>query len=246
MRLDLSQLKACDQTWDAMTPLPENRRLCGQCRKSVVDFRGMDEMEIALVHVSSPVPVCGIYSPRQLGQAGARKPAGRALPVALGAWLLGGGAVAAQESPTPAQEQAAYPVSRVTRSAGEQAARERSPSDTLTVQGRVRMTAPDSAPGRLGSGVVVWVKGTTVRTVTDEQGRYHLRWVRSREGGAEDTLVFMGIGLSRKEVPLPPGAHPTLDVTLEAQLLELSAFYVTAERRPSFWGRIRNAVGSLF
>lgn len=59
-KLNLSQIKKCEQVWNKME-LVDGGRLCKKCDKVMIDFRGMDDYEIASIHINSEKVVCGVY-----------------------------------------------------------------------------------------------------------------------------------------------------------------------------------------
>jgi TonB-linked SusC/RagA family outer membrane protein len=71
------------------------------------------------------------------------------------------------------------------------------------------------------AGVNVVVKGTSVGTITDVEGKYSLTVPQSAEA-----LVFSFIGLVTKEVPI--GAQSVIDVAMEWDSKELAEVVVTA------------------
>ena len=82
-------------------------------------------------------------------------------------------------------------------------------------------TVTSAADGGKLPGVNVVVKGTTIGTITDIEGRYSL----SAEGGAE-TLVFSFIGLTTEEVPI--NGRSVVDLQMTDDVAELSEVVVTA------------------
>ncbi len=60
----------CNQKWDDMIPCGKNGRICLGCGKVVTDFRNYKMREIVKTHLSSPAPVCGIYTDKQLNNWG--------------------------------------------------------------------------------------------------------------------------------------------------------------------------------
>ena len=87
----------------------------------------------------------------------------------------------------------------------------------ITVSGRVTSSEDGSAL----PGVNVVLKGTTVGTATDAEGKYSLSVPAS--GGS---LVFSFIGLESKEVEI--GGRSTIDVSLALDVTQLSEIVVTA------------------
>ena len=53
-----------------MIPCGKNGRICLGCGKIVTDFRNYKMKEIVKTHLSSPAPVCGIYTDKQLNNWG--------------------------------------------------------------------------------------------------------------------------------------------------------------------------------
>jgi len=64
-KLNLSQIKKCEQVWNKME-LVDGGRLCKKCDKVMIDFRGMDDYEIASIHINSEKVVCGVYDEYRL------------------------------------------------------------------------------------------------------------------------------------------------------------------------------------
>ncbi len=64
-KLNLSNLKKCNQYWEEMPP-NERGRLCVKCQHTIIDFRDKTDMEIAEIHLSTKGKVCGLYNPEQL------------------------------------------------------------------------------------------------------------------------------------------------------------------------------------
>ncbi len=101
--------------------------------------------------------------------------------------------------------------------------------------------ADDGSP--LG-GVVVLVKGTTIRTLTNTSGRYTLQRVTP----GQVTLVFSWVGFAPKEeqVTIPAGSMATLDARLEPLPVTLSEIMVSgASRAPERVTEAPSAVSSI-
>ena len=63
----------CNQKWADMIPFGKNGRVCLGCGKVVTDFRNYKMKEIVKTHTTSIIPVCGIYTDKQLNEWGQRK-----------------------------------------------------------------------------------------------------------------------------------------------------------------------------
>jgi hypothetical protein len=64
-KVNLKKLKYCHENWAEMTP-SEKGKICGSCKKEIIDFRQKTLKEIAETHAFSEEPVCGIYTENQL------------------------------------------------------------------------------------------------------------------------------------------------------------------------------------
>ncbi|WP_299272514.1 carboxypeptidase-like regulatory domain-containing protein [uncultured Psychroserpens sp.] len=64
-RIDLSNLKKCNQVWDGM-PKSEAGRTCLKCNNTIIDFRNLTDAEVAKIHLFSDQKVCGLYKKEQL------------------------------------------------------------------------------------------------------------------------------------------------------------------------------------
>ena len=95
---------------------------------------------------------------------------------------------------------------------------------TLVLFGQARqitgtvVSAEDGAPL---PGVSVTVKGTTIGTITDGSGQYQID-----VPGDSDVLAFSFVGLASQEISI--GGQSRIDVTMEADLLQLDEVVVTA------------------
>jgi len=63
----------CNQKWDDMLP-SDGGRICTGCGKLVTDFRKYKWADIEKVHLSNPIPTCGIYDDKQLNYWGQQVP----------------------------------------------------------------------------------------------------------------------------------------------------------------------------
>lgn len=92
------------------------------------------------------------------------------------------------------------------------------------------------AAGQPLPGVTVLLKGTTLGTVTDQQGRYSLPLPQSTE---EATLAYHFIGYSPLEKKIKPGIPAAGDVALEADNKALSEVVVVG------YGEQKNAAADV-
>ncbi len=95
---------------------------------------------------------------------------------------------------------------------------------TLSMFGQARVISGVVTSAGDGSplpGVTVAVKGTTIGTITDASGNFHINVPES-----SDILIFSFVGLATQEVSM--GSQSQLNVVMEADLLEIDEVVVTA------------------
>ena len=64
-KLELSIPKPCHENWEAMTP-KDKGRFCGACQKTVIDFSGMSDRQVADYFKRPAESVCGRFRNEQL------------------------------------------------------------------------------------------------------------------------------------------------------------------------------------
>ncbi len=110
-------------------------------------------------------------------------------------------------------------------------------------QNRVITGTVISSEDNLGvPGATVLVKGTTVGTATDLDGRYSIN-----VPAGSDVLVFSFVGLTTQEVTI--GNQSTIDVTLEPDVQSLSEFVITSygdQSKREITGAIASVKGEVF
>lgn len=225
--LNLSKVQRCDQVWDVMPVIPGGR-LCRQCTKRIVDFTRMSAAEIAMVHMQSREPVCGMYREAQLrvpDHPAREQGVWRMHPAAfsLVSMLLLEPTVSLAQDVTT--EQAAPKADVVEHPDGTPPA-PASAMDPMVVRGTV------TDQGEPVPFVVVMVKGTKQGTTTDLDGRFALDLTDLASTGERVVLVMQYIGRTEMEleVDLERPAHVAFKV--EAGVVDLTSFSVTYERPP--------------
>ena len=66
-KFELSIPKPCHENWDAMTA-DQQGRFCGACQKTVIDFTGMSDRQIAAFFKKPVGNVCGRFGGDQLNR----------------------------------------------------------------------------------------------------------------------------------------------------------------------------------
>jgi TonB-linked SusC/RagA family outer membrane protein len=100
-------------------------------------------------------------------------------------------------------------------------------------------TVTSMADGKVMPGVNVQVQGKTIGTATDERGQYSLT-----VPSPQDTLVFSFVGFEDQVIPIQ--GRTTIDVTMQAQVEELSQVVVTGygeETRAEVTGAVTQISG---
>lgn len=184
----LSVPKPCHERWEQFTPTASGG-FCNACNKNVTDFTRMSDEEVVAFFKTPPAQSCGRFRPDQL-RAYATKTtssprANRHFRQAglLGLLLL---LVNKPAYSKPATEKnATHCVQPEENTPGE------NPGEPgKIVKGTVRDEDKQPVPG-----VNVYLKGSTVGTVTDEAGNFTF----PQELQAGDVLVFSFIGFETRE-----------------------------------------------
>jgi len=248
MNPDLSKLPLCDQSWEAMEPVGDGRRLCTRCSHPVTDFRRMTKEEITVAHLMSDERVCGVYSPEHLKPVASAPARGRAglVTLALGASLLAARADA-QVAERPASEQAQLPApARPPGSAADEIStpeRTAAQGETLVIHGTVHQ-AGDRLPV---AQAMVMVAGTQLRTITDAAGGYTLRVPGTVRG--ELRLRVARIGMVTREVAVHIRRGETRvdanDVEMAPAALGLMGIVVTTPEAESASRRVGYSVSRI-
>lgn len=172
-RFNLSRLKSCSEPWDRMVP-NECGRLCAKCDKTIHDFRGMTDREVAMKHAFSEESLCGIYDPHHLRKP--QKPKAkpfrfdvRALYLSALSLVFTHTAVAQNKPAKPAQEQTEPGYRHIGQVAQEAAANPIAVTDSIVFYGQVRDENGEPLPF-LTVGDFVRKIGTS----TDFDGKFRL------------------------------------------------------------------------
>ena len=208
--LHLQIPEPCSQNWEEMIPLPGGR-FCHHCEKTVIDFTGMTDKQIASLYKRRQGRVCGLFRQGQLN---------RSLPLpepvnrwqrfrAIGALLSGlllNGVAAAQ---TAIQKPLAV-IQAPVQEADEQSTVEaagvlkgvvKDETGELLTGASVALFSGDG-PGNLGAG-----------TATDEKGRFELK---IPAGIQQFWLVFSYVGYEEQAiVPIQAITNPEKDIEVQ-------------------------------
>ncbi|KAA3633515.1 MAG: hypothetical protein DWQ02_12990 [Bacteroidetes bacterium] len=246
-KINLSQLKRCDQQWENMTPV-EKGRICGKCEKIIIDFRNFSPLEIAQTHTYSPEPVCGLYTREQLAKPKifTVRPKKKWQTLYLG--LLGlfyvnqlpGQEVTDTTNIIQTQPDYRAAPDTIPQPAPESVTPTR---DSIIVSGK--LTGYESEPIIYGS---VLVKGTQTGVSTDFDGNYSIDLTEFFRDTTELTLVFSYIGYQKTELILsknalinPINRELTTTSMVAAEIIEFGIVI-----KPPLHKRIWNGIKNLF
>ena len=238
-RIQLTITAPCQQSWQAMEA-DKAGRFCANCQKTVVDFTGLTDIQIASTLANRKGLTCGRFRQSQLNRPlhvaeSATRPPNRLFSL-LAAGVLGYQAVQAETLPM-------LPVSAVVRVDTEMTPAtlpiptENVPADsTRIITGHVI----DQADKMSLYGASIFVKGVSTGVITDTTGYFQ---VSVPSDTKEETLMLRVamIGYITTEVQLPATQHNPLLISLRQDDASLGEVIVVGNyRKLSFWQRLRN------
>lgn len=236
-RTNLSKLKKCNQLWDQMEP-NDCGRLCTKCDKTIHDFRGMSDREVAVKHAFSTEILCGIYDKQQLRlpkrpKQGVPRLNVKALYVSLASLLLSE-VVTAQNQPIKTEQShpdssqmARRPIE--TNPIKEQAVN----SDSLIYFGQIKADNGEALPY-----VTVFIQGTKIGVNSDFDGKYRIDLAQQFDSARTAKLVFSCIGYATQVIMLEQGRNKHLDVTMTESRIVAFGVPATFPKHRSFWAWI--------
>ena len=211
--LSVSIAKKKKKKWDQFAPTPEGG-FCSVCQKNVIDFTTLSDAEVIAFFKNKPAYTCGRFRPTQLRTYSLRtqhtSPTKRSLlhvgmlsMLALLATKQGYAQILPESTfPTTAQ----LPIHN-----------EIVINDMVTGIAKGIVTDDSNQPL---PGVSVSIKGTTLGTTTDANGRFEL----NQELKPGDVLVFAFIGFETKEYIIPKqndSDKSDLAITLQMDVMPL-------------------------
>lgn len=239
---DIKKPIPCNQDWNEMLPT-DNGRICLGCGKLVSDFRKYTWTDIAKVHSSSPIPVCGIYSEEQINSWGReihshQAPCSKWVTISVALLAL------AQLSTTTLKAQ--------TKVVQEQAQTNKKPTKQKTinakpkqkfVSGTVVVLQSDSTKMPLkDASILILQDSLHLKTLTDSVGRFVID-ITDRFSNLPNaiTLILSHPDFMTKSVSLNKNNLKVLDitfsqVTIEGEKILLisrgTAFYIAERKEP--------------
>ena len=239
-RINLSQLKLCDERWEDMTP-NERGRLCANCAKTIIDFRQMSNGDIARTHAFSEESVCGVYRPEQM-RLPKKKPPRYRINKRVSLFMASLGFLFSEQ--VKAQEP--VPKERTIKREEIQKMQERagpfdhgpSISENVMVTGKITDETGNAVPF-----ATVHVQGTRMGTASDFDGTYVLTIPADSLKMDELVLIFKFVGYATEQLHLgKPEQHKNKLVVADMEFEEQSviAFGVTVgPRKAGLWTELR-------
>lgn len=231
--INLTGLKKCDQIWEDMTP-GEQGRICQKCAHQIIDFRSLNQKEIAEIHTFTEGKVCGLYHSRQLKlavppQRNKKTSRLKAFYLLMMGFILSTDTQAQEVVPSPKTEQVEQDSMKVSSEADEELLEKDSTADSLIISGILTEEA--------GSPLVyanVHIEGTATGVTTDYEGNYRLDVAPSLKDTTQVVLVYSYIGFTTQKMvferdQLSKESTTTMDVILYSDGM-VTEFYVS--RRP--------------
>lgn len=235
-QFSLSVDKPCLEKWDDFTPTSTGG-FCRSCSKNVIDFTKMSDAEIIEYFKSKPANTCGRFSPEQLrtysqititttNQGFKWIRTGLLGLLTLLVSKPGNASIASVKPRTEvAQFQTHYNNEGISVSSGH------------FIQGIVTDEYGEPLPG-----VNVVVKETTIRTVTDIDGKFKF----SSELMAGDVLLFYFIGYEAREYVISQKApavievQMVMDVQVLGEVVVGGAYIAEPTGLAGLWHKIKN------
>lgn len=229
----LSINKPCNQKWDELEPRTAQKRYCGQCEKSVVDFSQMSDQKLLSYLQNTNAKVCGKLRPDQLkhyslieNKASFGFSCLRKSVMAFVLLLL--------SKPTISNAHSVVKPETFIKaqSKGED---QNTQADGITVSGKVM----DKYSKEVLPGVSVILKGTGIGVSTDLDGLF--TFPKKLEKG--DVLIFMFIGMDTQEYKIKDDSSDFLNIELDLSFdltgeVSIDHVYTGKDNKTGLWHKV--------
>lgn len=234
--LNLSITNPCSENWNSFTTTRDGA-FCSTCNKVVVDFTGMRDADI-IDFFAKGARTCGRFRAEQLTAYQVARPR-----INTGAWLLKAGILSAFL--VLAGKTSMAQVSRGTQTTHQEVVPEKNLTASAQIIKGIVRSDDDQSPL---AGVNIYLKNSTVGTVTDENGAFTF----PKKLNAGDTNVFSFIGYKTKDYVVQNN-RAEVDMRIEIGLVfdEIVIMGDVAtegiyEEKPSGLRRFIGSIKSLF
>ncbi|NEQ54302.1 MAG: hypothetical protein F6K11_29930 [Leptolyngbya sp. SIO3F4] len=204
--------KPCTENWKAFTPTSTGG-FCENCQKNVIDFTKMSEKEIIDFFKNKPAHTCGRFNPAQLKiyeKEILEKPQSKYQLLKAGflsLLLMGGGKELMAQ-----QQRSKTNIEQSIHNNHQDKSTQETEEKGITVEGTVISKEDNS----LFPGVSVIIKGTSLGTQTDINGKFKLQ--NLKEG---DVLIFMYIGCVTQNIMVDGDLSQNIIITMRYDSCEL-------------------------
>lgn len=224
--MKLSVSTPCQEKWTDFEKT-KTGGFCKSCEKEVVDFTKMSDAEIIQYFKSVNSKTCGRFNPEQLKEYSISKTSTFPKWAIIGAMSMSLIAVLPPSVVAQSSPQIQYEIDSDTPS---------NLNENESVKGKV------TSEGEVLPGVSVYVKGTTIGTVTDIDGYFEIK--EPLEEGS--ILVFSFIGMETKEIAIGKLQNQLLEIPMVSMVcsimggIAVDRFYEEPGFLKSAWIRFRH------
>jgi hypothetical protein len=229
--------KFCGQNWLDMNPTKDGR-LCGGCKKNIVDFSKKSFSEIEKIQSANNNSICGMYSKKQInnwGQSNTQNEYLKKIVIAASSLIVVTSQIKASDN---------IKKPRVNNYASQSTSLIKNDIDVIndSTEKYIEINGVVFETDSLGKKIPisfanVFLKSRNALTTTDEFGKFKISIPLNQ---LEDTLIASYVGYARKEIILNNQIYKESFVNIELKKgVEISVFYVS---QPSL---IRRAIWSV-
>ncbi len=221
--MSIPKPKYCDQDWLEMKQM-DSGRLCGQCKKSIVDFSNKKWSEIEEIQRANNNSVCGMYSDKQLKYWGQEVPLFTPNKKIISTAILIGLSTANLAGQT----------------------------DSITIKRGEKIIIKGTVTGKSNNDALntvpfasVRLKNTQCANKSDFSGHYEIDVTNFIDSIVEPILIFSSVGYDKLEYKIdePIKNSTNYDVQLIRKDTNVTHFYIT---RPSRWKRFKRKIKRIF
>jgi hypothetical protein len=239
-KINLTNLKKCNQVWEDMTP-SEKGRICSKCQNTIIDFRNQTDREVAETHAFATGKVCGLYKKEQIQPKTAHQKRRNFKSIYIGLiGIFSSISLIGQAKGNLIKVEQIEPDYENQPSTTQKIESHQSPIiDSIIVSG---LLTDESGAALIFA--TIHIKDTEIGTSSDINGFYNLNISKAINDFNKITLVVSYVGYLKQEIIITKKDLLKKKNTLNITLLEderVSVFYVV-EKQPWYkraWGRIK-------
>lgn len=221
--MSIPKPKNCPQEWLSMKP-SEKGRLCGECKKDIIDFTKKSWSEIEDIQKAHNNTLCGMYTDKQLKYWGQEVP-----PL----------------KPNKHIGTAALILGLTTGVNGQTTHQDKPVKEKIIIKGKVRGEDTD---GNALAFTNVVLDNTTIGTEVDMKGNYELDVSDCLHGIDSPSLSFSFIGYETASYPINKEEGDTIVINADLKLSSDDSLeaLIFAVKKPTLWRRLKWSIKRLF